>query len=382
MSERKTAASGRRPAPSAPKTTSPSGSPLKGPLTPASVTTLQRVAGNAATGRLLQRHGGKKPALDESAVSRDYTNAMKYVDDFYQGVDRSLELKDKVRERAQSNYENIGQLQDPPTLGDEIVKAIFSVALSKLPGGELIAKGLEIGLFASELGKLKLELDEQPIPGYGVEDEERAGPSEATKERAKKLSEHAKTGWETASKVYDTVVDVLAKQKAAAEAEAKALESAGLSRRRIEDWAAATEAAQKEEAAVTEWVKQAGADKKLRGGMEAAVRRRLGPIPVVTKAQVDVLTMRYELELYRAKFGGEHGAGKDVRTIYTGPWDDFEVPGSELRVAGGLSQATRRRIATCAGVTATDDRTMVKVLGIRTVVERKRNPGLKRPGEM
>jgi hypothetical protein len=381
MSERKTEASEGRRAPTAPKTTSRSGAPLHSPLTPASVKTMQRVAGNDETRRLLRR-GGKKPALDEAAVSRDYTNAMKYVDDFYEGVHYVLERKDKVREAAQDNYERIGELQDPPTLGDEIVKAILSVAMSKIPGCELIAKGLEIGLFASELGKLKLELDEQPIPGYGVEDAEREGPSEATKARAKKVSGHAETGWETATKVYDTVVDVLAKQKAAAEAEAKALESAGLSQRRIEDWAEATEAAQKEEAAVTEWVKQAGADKKLRGGVEAAVRRRLGPIPVISKEQVEVLIMRYELELYRAKFGGKHGAGKDVRTIYESPWGDTEVPGTELKVAGGLSQATRRRIASCAGVNATDDRTMVKVLGIQTVVERKRNPGLRRPGEI
>jgi hypothetical protein len=381
MSERKTGAFERRRAPTEPETTYRDGAPPNRPLTPASVKTLQRAAGNVATRQLLQRHGGRKPALDESAVSRDYTNAMKYVDDFYEGVDKALELKDKVRENAQDNYFKFGELQDPPLLGDEIVKAIFSVALSKIPGGDLIAKGLEIGMFAGELGKLKLELDEQPIPGYGIEDADREGPSEATKARAKKGSEHATTGWETASKVYDTVIDVLAKQKAAAEAEAKALESAGLSQQRIEDWAAATAAAQKEEAAVTDWVKKAGADKKLRGGMEAAVRRRLGPIAVIDEKQVAALEMRYELELYRAKFGGKGGAGKDVRTIYESPWGDTEVPGSELKVVGGLSQATRNRIATCAGVGSTDDRTMVKVLGIRTVVERKRNPGLKRPGE-
>jgi hypothetical protein len=33
-------------------------------------------------------------------------------------------------------------------------------------------------------------------------------------------------------------------------------------------------------------------------------------------------------------------------------------------------------------VTAIDDATMVKVLGIPTITERVRNPGLRRPGEL
>jgi hypothetical protein len=354
---------------------------------PASMLALQRTAGNAATGKvarqLLQRRGGKKtPPLDREVVARDYANALAYVQEFYKGVHLGLEAKDKVRASALSNYEKIGELKDPPSLGDEIVKAIFSIAMSKIPGWELIEKGLEIGLFASELGKLKLELDEYPIPGYSVADAERAGPSAATKARAKKVSGHAKTGWEGATKVYDTIADVLAKQKAAAEAEAKALESAGLSQKRIEDWATATAAAQKEAQVVIGWVKKAGADKRLRGRMEAAVQKRLGPVPVIDPAQVEVLTKRYELELYRAKFGGKSGAGKNVQTVYQSPWGDSEPTTPELRVAGGLSKATRRRIAWCAGVSAIDDQTMVKVLEIPTVTERKINPGLKRPGEI
>jgi hypothetical protein len=360
---------------------------------PASVLALQRTAGNAAAGRLarelLQRHptktkvkAKKPPGVDDSTAARDYTNAVKYVEDFYDGVHAALELHDKVRKTAQENYEKIGELQDPPSLAAEVVKALFSVAMSKVPGWDLIEKGLTIGLFASELGKLKLELDEYPIPGYRVEDAERAGPSEATKARAKKKVEHAKTGWEAASKVYDTVVDVLAKQKAAAEAEAKALQSAGLSQQRITDWAKGTSAAQKEEKVVTDWVKKAGADKKLRGRMEATVAKRLGPIPVIDPAQVEVLTKLYELELYRMKFGGPDGAGKNVSTIYTGGWSDSAPTRPELRVAGGLSKATRRRIAWCAGVTSIDDETMVRVLGIPTVIERKRNPGLRHAGEI
>jgi hypothetical protein len=175
---------------------------------------------------------------------------------------------------------------------------------------------------------------------------------------------------------------VLAKQRAAAEPEAKALESAGLTQQRITDWAKGTAVAQREEAVVKKWVQQAGAGKKLRGGLLAAVTRRLGPKAVIDERQVEVLIKRYELELYRAKFGGRDGAARNVSTIYTGGWSDSGPTTPELRVEGGLSRATRRRIAWCAGVTAIDDQTMVKLLAIPTITERVRNPGLKRPGEM
>jgi hypothetical protein len=106
----------------------------------------------------------------------------------------------------------------------------------------------------------------------------------------------------------------------------------------------------------------------LRGGLLAAVTRRLGPKPVIDERQVEVLITRYELELYRAKFGARDGAAKHVSTIDTGGWSDSSPTTPELRVEGGLSQATRRRIAWCADVA--------------TIIDRVRNPGLKRPGEM
>jgi len=165
------------------------GGQVSGPLTPASIRALQRSAGNAAVGRVAQRllqcdpktkrrpkAAPAKPVLDDAAVARDYADALKYVDDFYEGVHAALELHDKVREDAQRNYEKFGELQDPPSLAEEIVKAVFSFAMSQVPGWTLIEKGLEIGLFASELSKLKLELDEYPIPGYNVADEEARGP--------------------------------------------------------------------------------------------------------------------------------------------------------------------------------------------------------------
>jgi hypothetical protein len=345
--------------------------------------------GTRAEGPLLQRaphsrskrpKASAKPPVDDATATRDYTDANTYLLQFYEGVHLALELNDKVRVAAQANYENIGKLKDPPSLGFAILKSVFSSVLAAVPGGAIISAGLEMGMFANDLGKLKLELDEHPIPGYTVEDEERAGPSAELKEKAKKGSEHIKTVWEGGEKVYEAIKDTLEKQKAAAEAETEALESAGLRHERIADWAQATSRAQREEQTVTQWVQQAGAKKHLRGGMLAAVKARLGPILIIDESTLKALEKRYELELYRAKY---RAAGSYVRTVYYGGGLRDSDPGEpELRVSGGLSKATRRRIAECAGVTATDDETMVKVLDISTTTERVRNPGLRQPGEL
>jgi uncharacterized protein DUF4157 len=334
----------------------------------------------APRGRPRKNRRPAKPSIDDATASADYTDANTYVVQFYEGVHLALELIDKVRVAAQANYENFGKLKDPPSLAFAVIKAIFSAALAAVPGGTIIAAGLEAGMFASELGRLKLELAEQPIPGYTVEDEERAGPSAELKERAKKGSEYVKTGWEAGEKVYDAVKDVLEKRKAAQEAENDALESAGLRQERIADWAQATSRAQREELAVTQWMQQARAKQHLRGRMLAAVKESLGPILIIDEGTVKALERRYELELYRAKY---QAAGRYVRTVFYGGFmPDSDPTDPELRVSGGLSEATRRRIADCAGVTATDDETMVRILGIVTTTERVRNPGLRRPGEV
>lgn len=334
---------------------------------------LQRTVGNRATAAVLQRQANKpqpkskappKKAIDEGAVGRDYTNATGYVLQFYQGVLWRLDHLDKVRDQAQRNYEKFTELKDPPSLSDEIFKSLMSMVMSKIPGWDLIQKGLEIGMFARELGRLKLELEETPIPGYTAEDAERAGPSAEIKEKAKKRIEYGKTGMEAGKKVYETVADVREKRKAAEEAEAKALESAGLGQERITDWARAVGKAQKEEKTVTEWVKKAGDDKKLRGGVEAAVQERLGPIPIMDENETKPLIERYELELYRKKY-----QAISKYAVITTIVDFRKSTEKELRVAGGLSQVTRRRIAECAGVSRTDDETMARVLGIPPTYE-------------
>ena len=147
----------------------------------------------------------------------------------------------------------------------------------------------------------------------------RAGPSAETKEKAKKRVEYGKTGWETGKKIYETFTDVIEKQKAATEAEAKALESAGLGRQRITDWSKATGAAQKEQRIVTGWVKQAGNNKRLQGHIEEAVQKRLGPIPIIDEKQVDILTKKYELQLYRMKY---RETAEYVQTVYVTLWAD------------------------------------------------------------
>jgi Domain of unknown function (DUF4157) len=340
---------------------------------------LQRTIGNRATAAVLQRQADKpppgpkapsKPVVDQGAVNRDYVNANRYLVQFYAGVRWRLAQLNEVRAQAVQNYEKFGELKDPPSLSEEIFKSVVGLVMSNIPGWHLIQKGLEIGMFARELGKLKLELEETPIPGYTAGDAKKAGPSAETKETAKKRTEYGKTGFEAGKKIYETYTDVLEKRKAAEELEAKALESAGLGQERIKDWSEALSKAQKEEQTVSSWVEQAGADKKLAGGVKAAVEERLGPIPIIDPKEVEPLIEGYELELYRKKFQATS------QYVVTPIIVDFhKTERKELRVPGELSQATRKRIAKCAGVSRTDDEKMAEVLGIPVTHGKEEYPG-------
>ncbi len=330
------------------------------PREPHTLATLQRAP---------QGHGIRAPAgpsVDDRAAGLDVSYALDYIEQFYQGVHLSIEQVDKVRDRAQKNYEDFGKLKDPPSLSYAIVKALFSSALALIPGGKIIAAGLEFGIFASELGRLKLELEEDPIPGVTIEDERRRGPSAETMEKAAKGAERVKVGWETGEKVYEAVKETLEKRVEAAKAESEALESAHLGQERIADWSKATGRAQREQISVTEWIKRAGEKKRLRGRMLAAVEERLGPIPVVDEKWVEPFTKHYELELYRMKYKAEGSYVQTVIDSVMGTGGHSPPSEPELRVPGGLSQATRRRIAWCAGLSAsdTDDEMMAMVLHI------------------
>jgi hypothetical protein len=94
------------------------------------------------------------------------------------------------------------------------------------------------------------------------------------------------------------------------------------------------------------------------------VENRLGPVPIIDKNAVEPLIEQYELELYRRKLR-PHSQYVLITTVA----DFHKATRKVLHVPGGLSQATRRRIAKCAGVGRTDDETMARVLGIPATYE-------------
>lgn len=309
----------------------------------------------------------KKP-VDGETASKDYSDANTYMVEFYQGLTKALTLIDHLRANAETNYENFTKLKDPPSVYFAILKSVLSSALAAVPGGAIISAGLEAGLFARDLGKLKLELEEQPIPGMTVEDEKRRGPGAELKEKAKKGSEHIKNIGEGGAKIIEAVKDTLKEQREAEEAEAQALKSADIRRQRIAEWADLEGLVQRQQDAVTEWIKAAGKKQGLRGRILAAVTARLGPILFVDTIPQDPIEKHYELELYRDKYKPN---GRCV--IYQG--ESYSL-NPILEVPGDLAEGTRKRIADCAGVTKTDDGTMAKVLGIPisvVTVEQKQN---------
>jgi hypothetical protein len=330
-------------------------SPVRGaPLSP--VLQLQQMAGNRAVTSLMRKPKVKDrrkkdtepkkdeaPKVSDKQANDDLAFALKYVDDFYEGVRDVLELKDKVRENAIKNYVEFGKLTDPPTLADAIFGALVSSLVGLIPGGAVIKAGLTAGIFALDMRGLQKDLKVMPIPGVSAEEERAKGPTAQHTGKSEKLYERGKTGYDVGKDVVGAIKDTKKKQQEAAEAEAAAKEIAGLSSGRVTDWAKAIKDARVQEDKVVAWLKGAIAEGK-RGGLEAAVRARLGPIPDVGDGKFQKeLEKEYEMALYREKY-------KDAKWVTTYSTDEYTTyKSSGMRGGPALSKATRRRIAELDG---------------------------------
>jgi hypothetical protein len=320
------------------------------PLSP--VLQLQQMAGNKAVTSLMRAPKKPpkkpkvkpKPQMSDKEASDDVSLALKYVDDFYEGVRDVLKLKDDVQENAIRAYVDFGKLTDPPTLADAIFGAILSSLIGLIPGGAVIKAGLTTGLFALDMRALQKDLTVMPIPGVSADEERAKGPTAQHTGKAEKLYERGKTAYDIGGNVVGAVKDTKKKQEEAAAAESAAKEIAGLHSGRVASWAKAISDARRQEDQVVLWLKGAMA-RGIRGGLEAAVRTRLGPIPEVGddgKLQKE-LEKEYELALYREKYKD----AKWVTTISTDEYSTYKSSG----IQGGppLSNATKRRIADLDG---------------------------------
>ena len=169
---------------------------------------LQQLAGNRAVTSLMRQptkappkrtlkevepKAAPAPQMSDKAASDDLAFALKYVDDFYEGVRDVLELKDKVRENAIRAYTDFGKLKDPPSIADAVLMSLAESALGLIPGGNIIKMGLTAGIFALDMRALKKDLDVMPIVGMSAEDEKKKGPQTAHKEKAGKYYDRGKT---------------------------------------------------------------------------------------------------------------------------------------------------------------------------------------------
>ena len=326
--------------------------PGRGSAPTDSVLQLQRMAGNKAVTSLMRaptkaprkRPPKEKPApkISDKAASDDLSFALKYVDDFYEGVRDVLELRDKVRANAIRNYIEFGKLTDPPSLADAIFGAIVSSLIGLIPGGAIIKAGITTGLFALDMRGLRKDLAVMPIPGVSADDEKAKGPTARHTGKAEKIYDRGKTAYDIGGNVVGAVKETQKKQAEASAAEAAAKEIAGLHHGRVTDWTKAIQDARKQEDQVVGWLKLAVTVGK-RGGLEAGVRRYLGPIPEVTEAFQTALEKEYEMALYRAKYA----EAQWVTTITTDEYSTYKSAG----IQGGppLSNATRKRIAELDG---------------------------------
>jgi hypothetical protein len=310
----------------------------------ASVLAVQRMAGNRATTQLLRK---QKPGMTEKQkqVEIDRDAALKYIDDYYEGVRDVINLKEKCLAQAITDYQKFGELKDPPKLLDAVLGAIFNQIVGLIPGGKLITGAVQTSLFTLELIKLQKDLDEYPIPGVSVEDTKKQGPSEATKAKAGKIYERGKTAVDAGKAVVDAVKDTREKQEAASKAEAEAKENARLHKGRISQWTEAIANARKQEQEINDVVFKAARSGK-GGGLEALVKKRLGPIPTVSTELQNKLSNEFELELYRNKITWVHHTTITKGGYYPGERESWWL---ELKGGGKPSGATLSRIAECLG---------------------------------
>jgi hypothetical protein len=315
---------------------------------------LQQMAGNKAVTSLMRKPGttavkepSKAPPMSDKAASDDLAFALKYVDDFYEGVRDVLELKDKVRENAIRAYTDFGKLKDPPSIADAVLMSLAESALGLIPGGNIIKMGLTAGIFALDMRALKKDLDVMPIPGVSAEDERKKGPQTSHKEKAGKYYDRGKTVVDAGAGAVKAAKEAKEKQEAAAAEEAAAKELAGLHSGRVTDWTKAIADSRIQENKVTEWLRKA-AESGRRGGLEAAVRKDLGTIPEVSQKFQEEFAKSYELELYRAKYAGARWVTTETDYYSATGTADQTLTSSRLE-GGSLSAATRRRIAEVAG---------------------------------
>ena len=326
-------------------------SPARGSAPSDSVLQLQRMAGNRAVNSLMRAPPTTAPvkpaAISDKSASDDLAFALKYVDDFYEGVRDVLELKDKVRENAIRAYTDFGKLKDPPSIADAVLLSLAESALGLIPGGAIIKAGLTAGVFALDMRALKKDLDVMPIPGVSAADEKAKGATTAHKEKAGKIYDRGKTAVDAGAGAVKAAKAAKEAQEAAAAEEANAKEMAGLHSGRVTDWTKAIQDSRLQENKVTEWLRQA-VNKGSRGGLEAAVKKRLGEIPQVSEKFQDTFAKSYELKLYRAKYVGARWVTTETDYWSATGTADQTLTSSRLE-GGSLSAATRRRIAEIAG---------------------------------
>jgi hypothetical protein len=283
------------------------------------VLALQQTAGNRATAQVLarkapskaparrkrpaKRHPKVTPLTQEEllAVSADYTNAHTAVDRHFERVRDVLTIRNEVHQTAIENFKTFSKLTDPPSMSEAILNSIFESVIGLIPGGAAIKIGLSTGLFALDMVALKKDLAEYPIPGVTVAEERAKGPSTGTKAKAEKIYERGKTAYDIGKGIHGAYKDVKAKEKAASEAEAEAKESAAMHSGRISDLAKALEQIDAQEDAIIAWLKRAQTRGEHRGGIEAAVKKRLGPDPPKPEQVRGPLEKQYELTLYEKK---------------------------------------------------------------------------------
>jgi hypothetical protein len=304
---------------------------------------LQKLAGNRATTRLIQREPDPKgPSARDTG---DFAEALDYVNFYYDALRALIELEDKIREQALRNFKEFGELKDPPSVAGAIFAEIFKQIVGLIPGGKLVTAAVTAGVFSRELSKLEKELEwsHARIEPRQVKEARKKGPSESTKAKGEKIYGHGKSAVDAGKAVVDAGLKAAEEKAKASAAEAAAKESAVMSSKRISTWRARIELSFVQQKAIADQLKlkyKQGVDP---GKLNEIVTKQLGPRPELSDALQDKLEREYELGLYRGKYAG----AKWVTTTTT--INGFTTTSSGIDGGPPMSKALKRRIAELDG---------------------------------
>lgn len=244
----------------------------------------------------------ESPIAESERATRDYADALDYINEFYGDVIRCLDFAYEAESTAIGIFGRTTSTPDPPSMTKDVIMSIFNLGFTAVGGWSLIEKGLSKGIFAVNLWRMEKGLGEK-LGADVVQALGKMSTRQRDAELAKNVLDLAKEGYGAGKTGKDAIGG---KDTDAGRSTEVANKSAVKS---LVNWGEKSSVAATEKEIAKANLAKIRDDPKLRGGLLNETRAALGDRPDA-KAMgrlVQKVEERYELELYKARFGGDKG---------------------------------------------------------------------------